>query len=87
MWGCRPSHGVKLDTQMINEVAGRFLNRLNRETLELTIPQAFEDFEGSDANFEIVTSQTLQKLVISYEHNVITHPVVFVFATTKWWAE
>ena len=38
---------------------------------------------GKDANFEMVTSNAIQPILLSYEHNVATHTIAYIFINTK----
>ena len=60
MWGCRPSSAVNANTKMIAEIVNVLLTKLDRNTLTIQLPQAFEHLKGEDANFEMVTSNTIQ---------------------------
>ena len=70
---------------MIEELMQRMIERYSRETLHLIIPQAFESLEGSDVDFEIVSSQTLSDLTLTYKHGIVTHSIALVFYTNRWY--
>ena len=59
MYGCKPSKFVEAETSMVDDIINTFVNRFNRSTLSLKLPSAFEHLKGSDAAFEMVTSNTL----------------------------
>ena len=60
IWGCRPAKGVLADTKMCNDLRQLFLDRFDRQTLRLEIPKVFDQLKATDAQFEMVTSNTLQ---------------------------
>ena len=81
MFGCKPSDGVLIDTKMINDVRHVMEHRLNRKKLTLEIPAVFEQLKGQDANFEMTSSNTLQKLELPYRNNIVSKSRGIVFVT------
>ena len=71
VFGCSPEMGVLAKTTMIKDVANILLKRYERTTFSVQIPECFEDLKGKDANFEVVTSGTLQPLRLIYSHNIV----------------
>ena len=59
MWGCRPSKMVLAETTMVENIVDTFMNKFDRTNLSIKIPFAFEQMKGSDASFEMVTSNTV----------------------------
>ena len=59
MWGCRPSDQVDAKTAMVKDVVKTLMKKYNRNDMTIHIPSAFEHLKGSDANFEMVTSNTI----------------------------
>ena len=59
VFGCQPSDGVTLDTQMIHDAAHAMEHRFDRKTFILEIPAVFEQLKGQDVNFEMITTNTL----------------------------
>ena len=53
------------------------------DTLVVTLPEAYNTMLSSDASFEIVTSQTITKLNLSYDVNTVSHVIGVIFCTTK----
>ena len=49
----------------------------------LHIPKAFDHLKGSDANFEMVTSNTIQDTRIEYNQNIITKSKAVIFINTS----
>ena len=84
IWGCRPAHGVKADTNMVSELAKVMTERFDRDNLALRIPDAFEQLKSEDANFEMVTSNLLQPLQMHFHDNIITDKcqTAFIFVNT-----
>ena len=66
VFGCGPSIGVKADTKMVLDVTNAMLYNFNRDTLSCDFPGVLDDLIGSDANFEVVASKTLQTLRLFY---------------------
>ena len=60
IWGCRPAKGVIADTKMCHDLRKLFTYSFDRRTLKLEIPKAFDQLKATDAEFEMVTSNTLQ---------------------------
>ena len=45
----------------------------------LTFPSVFDHMYGSDANFEMAASNTIQPLRLLYIHNIVTHTLAVIF--------
>ena len=43
----------------------------------------FDDLKGSDANFEMVASNTLQPVRLIYNHNIATTKIAAIFVHSK----
>ena len=52
---------------MVRDIIGTLEHRFNPQTLVLSIPDAFDHLKGSDTNFEMVTSNTIQPTMIEYQ--------------------
>lgn len=83
MFGCKPSDGVMIDTKMIFDVRHVMEHRLNRKKLILEIPDVFEQLKGQDTNFEMTSSNTLQKLELPYRNNIVSKSKGIVFVTDR----
>ena len=59
LYGCSPNMGVLAKTTMIKDIVDVFLNRFDRSTFSVLVPDIFDDLKGKDANFEMVASNTL----------------------------
>ena len=59
IFGTPPADTVNADTKMVAEISDIFLNRYDRSTFELKIPDCFNDLYSVDANFELSASNTL----------------------------
>ena len=79
IYGTRPGLVVKADTKMMEEVAERMENRFDKNSFTLSIPKMFDDMIGVDADFEMISSQTLQHLKLVYEHNLVTKTIAIIF--------
>ena len=80
MWGCRPSMMVLAETTMVENLVDTLQNKFDRINLSIKIPFAFEQLKGSDASFEMVTSNTIQSMSLLYQHNIVfkRHAAIFV---------
>ena len=58
-FGCKPSDGVLAKTQMIMDVTKILEDEFSRDTFTVQFTKCFDDLKGSDANFEMVASNTL----------------------------
>ena len=58
-FGCKPSGGVLAQTKMIMDVVKILLEDFSRETFTVQFIDCFDDLKSSDANFEMVSSNTL----------------------------
>ena len=83
IWGCRPSSGVDAETVMVAELAQMLGTKCNRDNMTIELPFAFQNMVGQDANFEMVTSNTIQPILLSYQHNVASHTIAYIFINTK----
>ena len=68
---------------MVQEVIEVLEHRFDPNTLLLQIPTAFDYLKGQDADFEMVTSNTIQPLRIEYRDNIVTESVAVVFVNTS----
>ena len=82
MWGCRPSHQVLANTQMVQDLILFLQSQLDRSSLTVQLPQAFEHLKGADANFEMVTSNSIQSIRLFYQHNFVSESVALVLVST-----
>ena len=48
----------------------------------LHIPIAFEHLKGTDTDFEMVTTNTIQPTRLEYNQNIITESIAIVFINT-----
>ena len=83
MFGCSPSHNVIAYTEMVNDIARLMRERFDHNTLLLAIPESFEQLKGRDANFEMVTSNTIQPVMIEYKHNIVARSAAAIFVSTE----
>ena len=51
---------------MVKNVVDTLMNKFDRINLSVKLPEAFEQLKGSDAMFEMVTSNTIQPLNLLY---------------------
>ena len=50
--------------------------------MKIDIPSCFEHLKGEDANFEMVTSNSIQPLNLVYHHNLVTWSIAYIFVNT-----
>ena len=82
LFGCRPQLGVKAKTKMVHELMQLMRQRYNRDTLCLKLPDSFEHLQAEDAEFEMVTSNTIQSTMLIYNHNIVTKKIVYIFVNS-----
>ena len=58
-FGCKPSEGVLAKTQMVMDVVKILVEDFDRVTFTVQFIDCFDDLKGSDANFEMIQSNTL----------------------------
>ena len=68
---------------MVNDIAQLMKNRFDHNTLMLEIPESFEQLKGRDANFEMVTSNTIQPVMVEYKHNIVSRSAATIFVNTE----
>ena len=59
LWGCRPTLAVLANTQMINNVIDEIGGKIDPAMLTVELPRDLEHLIGEDAQFEMVTSNTI----------------------------
>jgi len=70
VFGCSPSTGVTAATRFMYDISQALLDGCTQE-MTCTFPDVLESLQGSDNNFEMVTSSTLKPLRMFYGHNVV----------------
>ena len=68
---------------MVSDVVKILMDDFDKATFAVTFTECFDDLKGSDANFEMVASQTLQPVKMFYCHKLITDTRAVVFVNTK----
>ena len=64
---------------MIAEIAQTMIDRFSKDTFTVQFPQCFDHLYGSDANFEVSASNTLQPLHLFFSNNVVTASCCIIF--------
>ena len=82
VFGCKPSDGVDLNTKMVSEIASIMETRFEKENLSLQIPIVFDQLKGEDADFEMVSSNSIKPLRLFYSDNIISHSRAVIFVNT-----
>ena len=83
IYGCAPGLGVLANTKMIDDVTDALLHKYDKESLTCEFPSVFDDLAGSDTNFEMVASNTMQTLKLFYSHNIVSKSTGVVFVQPK----
>ena len=68
---------------MMNDARSAIVHRFDRKTLKLEIPAVFEQLKGQDVNFEMITTNTLQKLELQYRDNIVAQSKGIIFVTDR----
>lgn len=68
---------------MIEDVQQAFLKKFDKDTMTCEFPDILDHLQGQDANFEMVTSNTIQTLKLSYQHNIIGKTLAVIFVATE----
>ena len=82
LWGCRPSDVVLAETKMVADIIEILNAKIDKKEHSVTLPKALDQLKGEDAQFEMVTSNTIQPLKLFYEHNVVTRKIGLVLINT-----
>ena len=67
---------------MVKDVVKVLLTKYDPKTMTIELPNAFEHLKGQDANFEMVTSNTIQPIKLSYSHNIVARSIATIFVNT-----
>ena len=65
LYGSAPKLSVDVDTTMVKDIIDVIKCRIDQNNRTITLPDVFENLKGTDARFEMVTSNTLQPLQLS----------------------
>ena len=79
VFGCRPSAGVKANTDMVKNILHAFLQNSDRIDSKVLIPQTLENLKSNDASFETASSSGIQTLMLFYRHGLITQSIGLIF--------
>ena len=77
-----PSYGVLANTEMVHDVVKTLETDLDKDRMRIVLPNGFEHLKGKDANFEMVTSNTIQSVQLNYHDKVITNSIAYIFVST-----
>ena len=78
IYGCRPSAGVKGNTDMVQNILLALIQNVDRVNAKVLIPQSLEYLRSSDAQFETVSSSRIQTIMLFYRHNIVTNSIGIV---------
>ena len=73
---------VNAKTLMVRDLIDTLLNSYDRDKLTFTLPQGLEHLKGKDANFEMVTSNTIQPILLNFRDKVVNHSISRIFVNT-----
>ena len=82
MWGCRPSAGVLANTEMVRDLIQVLETNYDKDRMRMVLPVGLEHMKGKDANFETVTSNTIQPVQLNFYDKVITDSIAYIFVNT-----
>ena len=68
---------------MVKNVVDILNHNYDRTTQTVTFPTCFDNIKSDDANFELVASNTLQKVKLARRHNVVKKSTAVIFAHTN----
>ena len=66
LFGCRPSAGVKGNTDMVKNILMAFIKSADRNNALTLIPWCLDFIDSSDAQFETASSSKIQTLQLFY---------------------
>ena len=67
---------------MVRDIVKMLTKSFNHDTLTVQLPDSFEQLKGEDSNFEMVTSNTIQPVRLSFRHNIVARSVGVVLVNT-----
>ena len=79
LFGCRPSAGVKGNTDMVKNILTAFIKNADRNNAITLVPWCLDFIDSSDAQFETASSSKIQTLQLYYEYDTVTHSIGLVF--------
>ena len=79
LFGSPPGLGVAANTDMAKEISEIFSVRYEKKFFTLHVPSCFDDLFSKDANIEMVASNTIQPLRLTYCHNTVTFAIGIIF--------
>ena len=68
---------------MIMDVVKILEEDFSRETFTVEFVDCFDDLKGTDANFEMIASNTIQPLRLPYKGNIAKKRTACIFVHTK----
>ena len=68
---------------MIKDVVDCTVSRLDRPTLSVEFPKVFNSLLGTDASFELSSSNTIMPLRLIFRHNIATLRFALILVNTK----
>ena len=78
VFGCRPSAGVKANTDMVKNILFALIENADRINCMTQIPWALDFINSSDAQFETSSSSKIQTLQLFYKYDTVTHSIGLV---------
>ena len=72
VFGTPPRGTVDANTTMVQEIVKAFENNYDKNNLTLSLPQVFKQITSKDSKLELVTTNTLCPINLTYSHNFVT---------------
>ena len=67
---------------MVEDLTKMLSKKCDRDTMTIELPFAFQNMVGKDAKYEMVTSNTIQPILLSYEYHQVSHSIAYIFLNT-----
>ena len=64
---------------MVKVISDTLIEKLEPINYSSTFPDVLDDLYSTDANFEMISSNTIQPLKIFYLLNIVTHQIAIIF--------
>ena len=74
-------HERRSHSEMTQVIAQAMVQKYDRTTMRLTLPNLIDRLNDNSVNFETVKGDQLQKLEMFYAHNVATRSIGVIFVT------
>ena len=79
VFGCKPGFGVYANTSFVADIVSLFKREADLDTNSFLLPEVFSKIQSNDANFEMVTSNVGQQMLVAHQNDIVSQ-VVVIFA-------